>query len=65
MGEAVSVLYRPGDPTDAYIDSPGQFSGVPRWELKTGGVSLLIALTLFLYARKRRIPIRWLDGWSS
>jgi hypothetical protein len=65
MGEAVSVLYRPSDPTDAYIDSPGQFSGFARWEFKTGAFALLIAILLFWYARRRGIPIKWLDGWSS
>ncbi len=65
VGEAVSVLYRPSDPTDAYIDSPGQFSGVAHWEFKTGAVALLVAIPLFWYARRRGIPIKWLERWSN
>jgi hypothetical protein len=63
VGQSVSILYKPSDPTDAFIDSPEKFSA--RWAFKMGAVDLLIAIPLFWYARRRGIPIRWLDGWSS
>jgi hypothetical protein len=65
VGQAVSILYRQADPTDAFIDSPGQFSGVAFDDFKIGIVCLLIAIPLFWLAKRRGIPIRWLDGWSS
>ena len=65
VGQAVSILYKPSDPTDAYIDSPGQFSSVARWDFKMGAFALLIVVPLFWFARRSGIPIRWLDGWSS
>lgn len=65
VGQAVSILYKQTDPSDAFIDSPGQFSGVAFDDFKIGAVCLLIAIPLFWFARRRGIPIKWLDGWSS
>jgi hypothetical protein len=65
VGQPVEVLYMPNDPNDAFIDSPGQFSGLATWELEIGAVSLLIAVSLFWYAKRAGIPIRWLDGWCD
>lgn len=65
VGQAVSILYKPSDPTDAFIDSFGQFRGIASWELKTGTVSLLISSMLFWFARRRGIPIKWGSFWPS
>jgi hypothetical protein len=64
-GQTVPVLYKPNDPSDAYIDSTGQFGGVASGDFKIGVVSLFIAVPLFWFARRRGIPIKWLDGWSA
>lgn len=53
VGETVRILYSPGDPEDARIDTLWQLWGIPLIFCPLGGVFALVGAVLLLISRRR------------